>query len=234
MKKTFYFLLYSIITNSSLLTCESNPELLLFCPRNVGTITIFTGSMSSGKTGATNEAAQRWLRAKHKVGIFKPNIDNRKLTLNDDQDPTQHLSSRNGTSVRCVPVKNVTHLASEIEKSRCTHIVIDEIHFFEQEKDAFLDLILNMRKQGKEIILSGLDQSFRGEPFGELMPAILSYADKVKKLKANCSVCHQDRYCITQRIVNGKPADYNSELIIVGAEELYEPRCINCHECQKS
>lgn len=238
MKKTLSFLLCITLISSSLVPYEMNPELLNVCPINskrteIGTITVYTGSMSSGKTGATNEAAQRWLRAKYNVGIFKPNIDNRKLNLKDDQDPTQHLSSRNGTSVRCIPVQNVTELKEQIAKLHATHIVIDEIHFFEKEKDAFLALILNMRKEGKEIILSGLDLSFRGEPFGELMPAVFAYADKVKKLKANCAVCHQERYCITQRIIDGEPAPYDSELIIVGAEDLYEPRCAKCHKCPK-
>ncbi|MDD4895515.1 MAG: thymidine kinase, partial [Atribacterota bacterium] len=34
----------------------------------------------------------------------------------------------------------------------------------------------------------------------------------------------------TQRLVNGKPADYNDPTILIGAKESYEARCRVHHE----
>ena len=34
----------------------------------------------------------------------------------------------------------------------------------------------------------------------------------------------------TQRLVNGKPAQYTDPIIMVGAAEAYEARCRHCHE----
>jgi len=37
----------------------------------------------------------------------------------------------------------------------------------------------------------------------------------------------------SQRIVNGKPASIDSEIIQIGEKESYEPRCRRCHEVGK-
>jgi len=34
----------------------------------------------------------------------------------------------------------------------------------------------------------------------------------------------------TQRLVDGKPAPYNAEIILVGTEEVYQARCRKCHD----
>lgn len=34
----------------------------------------------------------------------------------------------------------------------------------------------------------------------------------------------------TQRLIDGKPADKNSPLIMIGGDETYEARCIKCYE----
>jgi thymidine kinase len=73
------------------------------------------------------------------------------------------------------------------------------------------------------VIVAGLDQDFRGEPFGP-MPAIMSQAEVVDKLHAICMVCGE-LASRTQRLVNGEPAHYNDPVVIVGADEMYEARC---------
>lgn len=197
-----------------------------------GELKIITGSMCSGKSEETIRLMHKLQRdPKKQVLAIKPGIDDRKLHLKDDQDPTRVLSSRAGTSIHCIPVKDVKMLQEVIEQNNPSHIVIDEVHFFTPEQVEFIALILSLINHGKKIILSGLDLNFRGEPFGP-MPELLAYADSVEKLTANCAVCGEDTYCITQRLVNGKPARYNDPLIIVG-DSQYQPRCRKCHECPK-
>ena len=197
-----------------------------------GTLHVITGSMCSGKSEETIRLTNKLLRSKHQVLTLKPGIDNRKLQLKDDQDPTKVLSSRAGTFIECVPVSCVGTLEEILEQKDPSHIVIDEAHFFTPESKDFVALIVALLNHGKQIIVSGLDLNFRGEPFGP-MPELLAYADSVEKFKANCVKCHLEVYCISQRLINGQPARYHDPLIMVGAEELYEPRCRSCHECPK-
>jgi thymidine kinase len=44
-----------------------------------------------------------------------------------------------------------------------------------------------------------------------------------------CNQCGADAHH-TQRLVEGKPADFNDPLIMVGAQECYQARCRNCFE----
>jgi thymidine kinase len=61
------------------------------------------------------------------------------------------------------------------------------------------------------------------------MPILMSIAEEVDKLHAICMVCGGEA-SRTQRLVNGKPANYNDPVVIVGASELYEARCREHHE----
>ena len=96
------------------------------------------------------------------------------------------------------------------------------------ENDRAVDIIINFKRRGKRVILSGLDKDFRGEPFGN-MPKALALADSITKLTAICVKCGKDANC-TQRIIDNMPASYDDPLILVGAKESYEARCDNCHE----
>ena len=43
-----------------------------------------------------------------------------------------------------------------------------------------------------------------------------------------CVVCG-DEACRNQRLIDGKPARYDSPTIMVGGRESYEARCRHCH-----
>jgi thymidine kinase len=77
------------------------------------------------------------------------------------------------------------------------------------------------------IVLAGLETDFRGEPFGA-MPQLLAVAEIVDKLHAICVVCGGPA-TRNQRLVDGRPALYDSPTILVGGSESYEARCRHCH-----
>jgi thymidine kinase len=56
----------------------------------------------------------------------------------------------------------------------------------------------------------------------------MAIAEQVEKLNAICVVCG-DLACRNQRLVDGKPARYDSPTILVGGSEAYEARCRRCH-----
>ena len=76
-------------------------------------------------------------------------------------------------------------------------------------------------------ILAGTDTDFRGEPFGA-KGNLLAIAETVDKLQAICVTCG-DLATRNQRLVDGKPARYDSPTILVGGRESYEARCRHCH-----
>ena len=82
------------------------------------------------------------------------------------------------------------------------------------------------------MIVAGTDTDFRGLPFG-VMGALMAVAEQVDKLQAICVVCG-DLACRNQRLVNGRPARWDSPLILVGGSELYEARCRRCHRVPRA
>ena len=56
------------------------------------------------------------------------------------------------------------------------------------------------------------------------MPKLLAVSEHITKLQAVCSVCGSPS-SRTQRLINGEPAKEDDPIILVGANESYEPRC---------
>lgn len=190
-----------------------------------GSLVVICGSMCSGKTEELIRIISRQMFVqKNNVQTFKPLIDTRVLKTNS-KDPARFITSRNGSFLPCVGVNTVQDMEMYIEQNNVTTIAIDEAHFFDPKQ--LVTFVKKIVTAGKKVILVGLDLDFRGESFGA-MAELLAYADNVIKLKAICTKCGKDRYCLTQRTIDGKPAHYEDPIIMVGESE-YEPRCRTCH-----
>src|SRR5437762_460671 len=93
------------------------------------------------------------------------------------------------------------------------------------------ELIRRLRRAeigGRRVVVAGLDQDFRGLPFGSL-PELLCRAELVDKLQAVCHRCGGPA-TMTQRLLDGHPAPADGDTIVVGALDSYEARCRACHE----
>ena len=97
--------------------------------------------------------------------------------------------------------------------------------------ERYVLLCQDLADSGHEVIVSGLDMDFRGEPFGS-MPFLLALADKIVKFRAICAVCGADAVR-SQRIINGQPAPASAPTVLIGAQEHYEARCRRCHKIPK-
>ena len=186
---------------------------------NSGWIEVICGSMFSGKSEELIRRVHRVQIAKKKIQIFKPTIDNRYAI--------QHIYSHNGTKIEAINITKSKEILKTVEPDTEV-IAIDEAQFYDE------DLVLVCQKladQGKRVIIAGLDQDFRGEPFGPI-PELLSVAEYVDKLHAICMVCGNTA-SRTQRLVNGQPAKYSDPTILIGAKESYEARCRKCHTVPK-
>ncbi|QUW21156.1 thymidine kinase [Sporosarcina sp. Marseille-Q4063] len=181
-----------------------------------GWIEVICGSMFSGKSEELIRRVKRAQFAKQKIAVFKPEID--------DRYSDEAVVSHNGTTVIANPVANSSHI-DEFDKSPYDIIAIDEAQFFDE---GIVETVMNLADDGYRVIIAGLDQDFRGEPFGP-MPRLMAVAEHVTKLQAVCTKCGSPA-SRTQRLINGVPAGYDDPIILVGAKEGYEARCRKHHE----
>ncbi|HEU5206089.1 MAG TPA: thymidine kinase [Gaiellaceae bacterium] len=184
-------------------------------PRRGGWLEVICGPMFSGKSEEMIRRLRRAEIAGQRVVIFKPQIDDRY----DATDVVSHAGAR----MRAVPVVSVP----EIEKRAEGYDVvgIDEAQFLGA---GVVRAALALADRGVRVIVAGLDQDFRRLPFGP-MPELLTHAEFVDKLQAVCHRCGGPA-TTTQRLVDGRPAPYSGETVVVGAAEQYEARCRGCHE----
>jgi thymidine kinase len=188
-------------------------------PKPLGSLTVICGSMFAGKSEELIRRARRALYGRRKIQVFKPSIDNRY----EDQMVVAHMGAKH----EATPVCSVADLCDKIDSST-DFILIEEVQFFDH---SIVGLVVSLADSGKEVVVVGLDQDFRREPFGP-MPALMSAADEVIKLRAICVKCGAVA-SHTQRLVNGAPAKWDDEIVLIGAQEQYEARCRNCFQMKR-
>lgn len=181
------------------------------------TFEIITGPMSCGKTEELLRRVRRCIIAKKKVKVISPEVDTRAQG--------DYIESRNGLWLDAIKVKHSIQIMSVV-KPEDEVVAIDELQFFDSN---IVKVITKLMEEGKKVIGSGLELDFKAEPFG-CMPELMCIATKVDKLHAVCMKCGCDHATRTQRLIDGKPADKNSPLIMIGGDETYEARCIQCYE----
>jgi thymidine kinase len=171
--------------------------------------------MFSGKSEEMIRRLRRAEIAGQRVVILKPRIDDRY----DATDVVSHAGAR----MQAVPISSAADAPGCAEGFEV--VGIDEVQFLEVTIVAHA---LELANRGVRVVVAGLDQDFRRLPFGP-MPALLSHAEFVDKLQAVCHRCGGPA-TTTQRLVDGLPAPYSGETVVVGAAEQYEARCRDCHE----
>ena len=185
-------------------------------PKPAGTLIVITGSMFAGKSEELIRQVRRALYARKKVQVFKSALDNRW--------DSAAIATHNGVRFEAIPVSSSADL-ERLVQADTEVIAIEEVQFFDEGIVALCDRWAN---EGRTVIAAGLDQDFRGQPFG-FMPILLALADEVIKLRAICARCGQPA-SKTQRLVDGRPASWDEPTILIGAAERYEARCRRCHK----
>jgi thymidine kinase len=182
----------------------------------VGSLSVITGSMFSGKTEELIRRLRRALYARQSVQAFKNALDTRsELTK---------IRTHNGVLHEAIAVSTSKELLERVEQTTDV-VAVEEAQFFDE---GIVDACRHLADSGYEVIVAGLDMDFRGQPFGP-MPILLAEADEVVKLRAICARCGRDA-SRSQRLIDGRPAPASAPTILVGAQESYEARCRHCHE----
>ncbi len=178
----------------------------------VGRLHVIAGCMSSGKTGELIRLLSRHAVTSDTIIIYKHAVDSR------DGDKAR---SRLGTEMTALVVDG----PEGIDGNGYRVVAIEEAQFF---GEGLVPVVQRLLAEGHLVYVTGLNQDFRGEPFG-VMPTLMSLADEMSLLTAICQKCHGVG-TRTQRIIDGKPAPWDSPLILVGGGDFYEARCPDCHE----
>lgn len=173
-----------------------------------GSIEVICGSMFSGKTEELIRRLRRAEFARLPLILFNPQIDTRHesgMVISHDESSFQSVSAKNAREILDIP--------KEIKV-----VGIDEAQFFGAE---LKEVCRTLANRGLRVIVAGLDMDFQGEPFGPV-PNIMAIAEHVTKVHAVCVRC-------------GSPANFSfrktpsQEKVVIGATELYEPRCRSCY-----
>ena len=180
-----------------------------------GRIEVVCGSMFSGKSEELIRRVRRAQIARQRVQVFKPALD--------DRYDRRQVASHDGARVEAMPVRGSREILEYLEPAT-TVVAIDEAQFLDRD---IVEVAETLADRGMRVIIAGLDMDFRGEPFGA-MPEILALAEMVDKLQAICMACGAPA-SRTQRLVNGRPAQYTDPIIKLGAQEAYEARCREHH-----
>ena len=191
-----------------------------YTPRS-GWIEVITGSMFSGKSEELIRRVRRAIIARRSVQVFKSHLDSRYAGV-------YNVTSHDGTEIEAIPIDSSDEILRQVRPA--TEIVaIDEAQFLDRDIVAVTTVLA---QRGVRVILAGTDTDFRGEPFGA-MGDLMAVAETVDKLRAICMVCGGEA-CRNQRLVDGRPARWDSPTIMVGGRESYEARCRHCHRVPRA
>jgi thymidine kinase len=197
--------------------------------KNQSYIHLICGPMYSGKSSELIHFRNRELVADRSVQIFNYGEDDR-------YSSAASLASHNHQALPSKAVLSTDELNRHFDESIDT-IILDEVQFFDSLIVDFVEYLRDMKS--KKVFIAGLDCDFRGIPFtfsdsNLHMGDLMARSDLVKHLSAICTyndkggICGEDAYR-TQRIIGGIPADYGSDVKLIGAKDSYEARCLEHH-----
>jgi len=187
-------------------------------------LTVYTGPMASGKTLrmlSDLEVAENY--EGKRVFLLRPMSDKR----------SKNVESRTGRRRKAdFEFRNYDELIDFLQEipGGC-FAGIDEIQLnedtFNREKSLKLARNLYELAEERDIVITMLNKTFAGEPFGYVPGYLLSLADHIEVYTAVCKVCNRRGATVSMRLRNGKPTSYNDPIIDPGYH--YIPVHRKCH-----
>ncbi len=196
-----------------------------------GGFKLIVGTMFGNKTGRLMLEIDTLREfGRKRVLVFKPEIDTR-----SGKSLIQDYHGKTMEAIELTPgdpwqaLKILRKRESEIG-TRFHIVAFDEVQFFPAASPFYL-VVDELLARGYDVIAAGLPLDFKREPFGSTL-LLFGFCTGVQDclwLNPLCAKCGKPAL-LPQRIINGKPAPYNSPQVHVGGKETYEPRCHDCHE----
>ncbi len=168
----------------------------------------YTVTHNSGKTEEIIRRLRRAVLGRQRVQAFKPAIDRRYHET--------RITSHSAQSIEAHAVNGAAEIEAAIEYD--TQVVgIDEAQFF---GPLLVPVATRLAERGVRVVIAGLDQDYRGEPF-EPIPQLLAIAEGISKLTAVCVQCGGEA-TRSHRKAGGEAT------VEVGGADAYEARCRAC------
>ena len=177
---------------------------------NAGWIEVICGPMFSGKSEELIRRLRRAMIARKRVAVFKPKID--------DRYSAEEIVSHGDLRMESQVISDASEMLQRIDW-RAEVVGVDEANFM---GPSLVEVANRLADSGKQVIVAGLDTDYLGRPFAPI-PDLLAQAESITKTLAVCVRC-------------GNPAKHtqrlrgSDELIVVGANDMYEARCRRCFE----
>lgn len=184
-------------------------------------LTLITGPMFSGKTTYLLSEINRYTIIKKKVLCINHNFDKRydpEGKIHSHDGKSVYVTEKNKNYIKQISADKITDVIENENLKEYSAVLVDEGHFFSDIFD-----VLKIVEIGINVYISFLNSDYLMKSFS-VMDSLYSNADKIIHLTAICSQCGDDAP-FTTRLSNDK---YNEEQIVVGADDIYEPRCRSC------
>ena len=183
-----------------------------------GWIELICGPMFAGKSEELLRRLKRLEYADVSFLLFKPAVDTRSKKL---------VASRDGRNMSAIefsdPYEILDHVLNNIVHPQV--VAIDEAQFADPK---IVKVCEGLADSGVIVYVAALDRDFKNEPF-PVTASLFCHAEHVTKLSAVCTECGAPG-TITQRLIENKPASYNSPIIQIGNYEAYTVRCRHHHK----
>lgn len=196
--------------------CNQRSESMSVVVNKQGEIILIIGPMFSGKTTELIRRISRYDRAAMKTIVIKPIKDTRYSNTEVVTHEDLHGDKRR---IDAVSVDNLGQ-CEEIDNFEKVDVVgIDEGNFFGVDIAYYAE---KWRRDGKIVIISGLNGSYTKEHFGSFH-MLYPLCTDIVMLTAVCEKCKRDAH-FTHR----KSAD--SADLVVGGSDKYEALCGSCFD----
>ena len=173
---------------------------------------IFTGPMFGSKTTHLLAVVDRYTRQHKNVLAFKP--------VMDDRYASSEIVTHSGGRLQAFSVKTgseILNIINQGERPPADIIAIDEAFMI----DGCAAVLVELFRDGKSVVVSSLQLSASGMVFEEVRD-MMPWATKIEVCPAVCPITGRNAY-YTHRKLEGL------DEIVVGGEDLYEPRCWEHH-----
>jgi thymidine kinase len=180
---------------------------------------LIIGPMFAGKSSALQSIVRRRKAIGWNVLVIKHSIDTRYLA---NPDTNNEIVNHDLQSCQAVACSRLCECLEWNDYTDAQLVVVEEGQFF----DDLVEFVLRVvEKDGKHVVVVGLDGDAHRKPFGKILE-LIPLADEVQRIYALCKLCG-----------DGTPARFSSAVSktvsdatiggtpTVGAAESYQPLC---------
>jgi len=178
-------------------------------------LTLIMGPMFAGKSSAVITKVRRAEVIGWKTLVITSSIDTR---YENTDTGTSHLTTHDKNSLSALGVSVLKGVCERSDYISARLIVIEEAQFF---PDLYEFVIRALEKDGKDLIVVGLDGDSDRKPFGQMLN-LVPIADEILRLTSLCKRCGDGSPALFSALVRGTA---KAEQIFVGGTDVYEAMC---------